>query len=66
MMKKTLLTICAAAIICFADGQTARTVDPAVYTIYPDQVNAPIEPTMYGIFFEDINMAADGVFMLNW
>ena len=24
------------------------------------KVGAPIQPTMYGIFFEDINFAADG------
>jgi alpha-N-arabinofuranosidase len=30
------------------------------YNIAADQVKAHIEPTMYGIFFEDINMAADG------
>ena len=27
---------------------------------------APIQPTMYGIFFEDINFAADGGCMPNW
>jgi hypothetical protein len=25
-----------------------------------DSIKAHVEPTMYGIFFEDINMAADG------
>ena len=31
-----------------------------VYNITADKVTAQISPTMYGIFFEDINMAADG------
>lgn len=30
------------------------------YTITADKVKAHIQPTMYGIFFEDINLAADG------
>src|SRR3954470_12068354 len=32
----------------------------AVYTVKANQVKAPIQPTMWGIFFEDINLAADG------
>ncbi|TFF38596.1 alpha-L-arabinofuranosidase [Mucilaginibacter psychrotolerans] len=39
-----------------ANAQT----QPKVYTIASGQVKAHIEPTMYGIFFEDINLAADG------
>ena len=30
------------------------------YTINTNIIKARVEPTMYGIFFEDINMAADG------
>ncbi|WP_211339723.1 hypothetical protein [Mucilaginibacter gracilis] len=30
------------------------------YTISANVVKAHVEPTMYGIFFEDINLAADG------
>ena len=29
-------------------------------TIQADQIGAEIQPTMYGIFFEDINFGADG------
>ncbi|HET6558298.1 MAG TPA: alpha-L-arabinofuranosidase, partial [Prolixibacteraceae bacterium] len=29
-------------------------------TVKVDQPTSPIQPTMWGIFFEDINMAADG------
>ena len=36
-------------------GVSARTID-----INLAKPGAPIQPTMYGIFFEDINFAADG------
>lgn len=31
-----------------------------VFTVQTDKPGAPIQPTMYGLFFEDINYAADG------
>ncbi|AMR31299.1 alpha-L-arabinofuranosidase [Mucilaginibacter sp. PAMC 26640] len=56
-MNRTILIaffgLCIATLT--ADGQSAK-----VYTIAADKIKAHIEPTMYGIFFEDINMAADG------
>ncbi|MBD1393372.1 carbohydrate binding domain-containing protein [Mucilaginibacter sp. ZB1P21] len=40
---------------------TARAqITPMIFTIAADKIKAHIEPNMYGIFFEDINMAADG------
>jgi len=45
--------LCAAGAFTMAHAQTQ-------YTIAADQVKAHIQPTMYGIFFEDINLAADG------
>ena len=30
------------------------------FHVKTNKVGAPIQPTMYGIFFEDINYAADG------
>jgi alpha-N-arabinofuranosidase len=33
---------------------------PSQFTVNTDQIVAPIQPTMYGIFFEDINFGADG------
>lgn len=56
IIKNTLLTLCAAAAMLGANAQT----QPKVYTIAANKVKAHIEPTMYGIFFEDINLAADG------
>lgn len=53
--KKALFTLCAVAIMLSAAAQT-----PKIYTIDAAKVKASIQPTMYGIFFEDINLAADG------
>ncbi|SEO75042.1 alpha-N-arabinofuranosidase [Mucilaginibacter gossypiicola] len=53
MLKRTFLTLCAAGAFTMAHAQTQ-------YTIAADNVKAHIQPTMYGIFFEDINLAADG------
>jgi alpha-L-arabinofuranosidase len=30
------------------------------FDLFADEVIAPVQPTMYGVFFEDINFAADG------
>ncbi len=38
-------------------GMNAATNDLVVQT---NKIGAPVQPTMYGIFFEDINYAADG------
>ncbi len=32
----------------------------AVFTVRPNQLTATVSPTMWGIFFEDINLGADG------
>ncbi|MDR6943161.1 alpha-L-arabinofuranosidase C-terminal domain-containing protein [Mucilaginibacter pocheonensis] len=58
MIKKAFLTICAAGALIPAHGQNSS--NTKTYTIAANQVKAHIQPTMYGIFFEDINMAADG------
>jgi alpha-N-arabinofuranosidase len=59
-MNKTILTVSLSALLFAAHAQTTSDVKPLVYTIDADHVKAHIESTMYGIFFEDINMAADG------
>jgi alpha-N-arabinofuranosidase len=47
--------------LCMAFACTAaKAQSPAVYKVDADKIKAHIEPTMYGIFFEDINLAADG------
>jgi alpha-N-arabinofuranosidase len=55
IIKRAIFTACAIAAFASARAQT-----PQLYTIQADKVKAHIEPTMYGIFFEDINLAADG------
>jgi alpha-N-arabinofuranosidase len=57
-MKKYLLTLGTAALCISAYCQSNNT--EKVYTIDAGKIKAHIQPTMYGIFFEDINMGADG------
>ena len=55
MIRKAFLTICSLGAFLSAYAQA-----PKVYTIQADKIKTPIQKTMYGIFFEDINLAADG------
>ena len=57
-MKKHFLTISVSLIALLAFGQSGS--PEKAFTINADKVKAHIQPTMYGIFFEDINMGADG------
>ena len=41
-------------------GASATTAQTGVITVKANQVKATIQPTMWGIFFEDINFGADG------
>ena len=41
-------------------GLAVRAGAQGVYTVNDRQVKAPISPTMWGLFFEDINRGADG------
>ena len=54
-MRKYILTWFMACTCLWAMAQSAKT-----YVIKADSIKARVQPTMYGIFFEDINMAADG------
>ena len=54
---KTLLTTLALAAGLTATAQTTNTHELVIQT---KKVGAKIQPTMYGLFFEDINYAADG------
>ena len=53
-MKKQFLTLLSVAIACSSSAQT-RNVEVRL-----DKPGAEIPSTMYGLFFEDINYAADG------
>ena len=52
-MNKNFITLAAVALTAGLHAQTTLDVDAS-------KSLAKIQPTMYGIFFEDINMAADG------
>ena len=53
-MRK-LLTIAAAAALSLSASAATNNL-----TLKADKPGAPIQPTMYGLFFEDINFGADG------
>ena len=55
MMKHSIFTIAFA--LTTALSASAQTL---VMDVNTKKLGAPIQPTMYGIFFEDINYAADG------
>jgi alpha-N-arabinofuranosidase len=57
-MKKTFSVFCAAGISLIFFGKAAESQQ--VYTITVNKITAHVQPTMYGIFFEDINQAGDG------
>src|SRR5215203_1822178 len=52
-MKKSLFAFSFIIVVCFCHAQTT-------ITIQTDKKGAKISPTMWGLFFEDINFAADG------
>jgi alpha-L-arabinofuranosidase len=54
VMKKQFLVLI--GLLFFSIASQAQ----SFITVKPDQVIAPIQPTMWGIFFEDINLGADG------
>ncbi|TWJ04540.1 alpha-N-arabinofuranosidase [Mucilaginibacter frigoritolerans] len=57
-MKKIVLILLNSAFCLSAYCQSNDT--EKVYTINAATIKAQVRPTMYGIFFEDINMAGDG------
>ena len=57
MIKKPYATLFFALIFLFGSNLiNAQTT----FKVKPDQIKANIQPTMWGVFFEDINMGADG------
>ena len=54
-MKKTYIFLLFIFLNVWANAQT-----PATFTVKTDKTLAEISPTMWGIFFEDINLGADG------
>lgn len=61
MSKKLILKlVTAASSIIFATEPVAAQSNKAVFTVNASRVQATVQPTMWGVFFEDINMGADG------
>ena len=52
------MAICTVGVCLSAIAQQKSLIK--TYIIKADSIKAHVQPTMYGIFFEDINMAADG------
>ena len=48
------------AFICFGLISTVKAQEKCLISIKVDKPTAEIQPTMWGVFFEDINMGADG------
>jgi alpha-L-arabinofuranosidase len=59
-MRKKLITACAIAASVFAGFNDGVAQSGKVFTVKAGQPVAEIQPTMWGIFFEDINLGADG------
>jgi alpha-L-arabinofuranosidase len=49
-----------AALLVLGLAQTTTWAQPASLTVQVDQPGVKISPTLYGIFFEEINLAGDG------
>jgi len=54
-LKKILFTTIATCSLLNVLGQKHKT-----FVVNPDKVTAQVQPEMWGVFFEDINMGADG------
>lgn len=61
-LKSFNVSVVLASVILFGCGKKENTGDLISSSLEIDmtRIVAPIQPTMYGIFFEDINFAADG------
>ncbi|HVG42745.1 MAG TPA: alpha-L-arabinofuranosidase C-terminal domain-containing protein [Chitinophagaceae bacterium] len=54
MKKRFLYSLCCLLIYASVNAQSNSII------VHADKKGAPIQPTMWGLFFEDINFAADG------
>ena len=58
-MIKTQNRVLTAIISLFIVSATFAQTNPVI-TVKANEIKATVQPTMYGIFFEDINFGADG------
>jgi alpha-N-arabinofuranosidase len=60
-VNRTLKSLAIAGmVICFSGFSYVHGQASNVFTVKANEIKANIQPTMWGIFFEDINLAADG------
>lgn len=59
-MRKKLGVIVRVCVLLFVLNTPIVAQQSYVFTLNTKNVGAPVQPTMYGLFFEDINFAADG------
>ena len=57
---RSALRLLSAAAVVWALTTIAVSAEPASQTVQVDQPGVKISPTLYGIFFEEINLAGDG------
>jgi alpha-L-arabinofuranosidase len=57
MLKKEIKTIIVALVFLLVSSAYAQTKK---FTVKANEVKAKVQPNMWGVFFEDINMGADG------
>lgn len=58
-MKKTANLFCLLLLVCGVFSQSSISYAQS-YTVKANQLKASVSPIMWGVFFEDINMGADG------
>lgn len=51
---------CAAFVLLLSNVPVFAAAEPATITVLADTAGKPISPDLFGVFFEDINYAADG------
>ena len=59
-MKKEIKIFAASALLFFSINEKVVAQDPKVFVIKTNEVKAKVSPSMWGLFFEDINLGADG------
>jgi len=59
-LHRLVSLICAALIFASPVMPIARAAEPDTIIVHADKPGATINPHMFGVFFEDINFAADG------
>lgn len=59
-MNKEIKIFAASALLFFSINEKVVAQDPKVFVIKTNEVKAKVSPSMWGLFFEDINLGADG------